>query len=556
MYYEGDSGLFMSNAWVDGIWPSTISPYKLARPASLRGTITQDRGAAIMGVDGYTTPAASVSATVTNTDTSKVGTSTVSIPSHVINSASWDFEGLAPMAAYIAATRACDVYWMQGSAHTTTTVVVSDGAQTHEIVYANMFDDSLDIPAEAMMDVASIVSELQYLGTNGIAHPDILSVDVVATITRERRYADVVNVDVPGGLKTGANTAVVSLLQWGVEDTQTVSVPFTVPAGAPLTGMLQASGPWGGDEDEEFFEDEFFESESDGVDGRQTVQQAVDSIRSSLPNNTLMVTYSPMDMMSELDEGDFEMPKRYNAVTATDTIDWVVYDSATKIAPRFFLQADSTTIPYGWPAYIAGELLGAENVSKIGVSRLYAGTSTPSALTTITFDPDEGPFEYLSPSLNRNAKLTFSYAGDADTLATTGSINIKVKARTSLSASRYRFKKGRTTTLRATVSPTTATGKVVFERYSGGWWWSIGTRTLSGGKAAMSYKPRRTGTYKIPCTLRSGEWLDQRREYLVKQDPEGGSVTTHAAHDAAMTCNVKARGDRPGPFACCVWPSA
>jgi hypothetical protein len=136
-------------------------------------------------------------------------------------------------------------------------------------------------------------------------------------------------------------------------------------------------------------------------------------------------------------------------------------------------------------------------VSKIAVSRLYTGSSTPSALTTITFDPEEGPFAYTSPSLPKNARLSFTFTGDADTLAATGNMYIKVKARTALSASTYRFKKGKSTTLTASVAPTTATGKIAFERYAGGWWWSIGTRSLVGGKAKMSYKPSRTGKYKI-----------------------------------------------------------
>ena len=58
MYYEGTSGVFMSNAWIDGVWPSMETPYKMGRPAGLRGTITQDRGAGIMGVDGKMSPEA------------------------------------------------------------------------------------------------------------------------------------------------------------------------------------------------------------------------------------------------------------------------------------------------------------------------------------------------------------------------------------------------------------------------------------------------------------------------------------------------------------------
>ncbi len=51
-FYEGDSGLYLCNAWIDGVWPSTYMAYKLGRPAAVRGTLTQDRLAGIVGVDG------------------------------------------------------------------------------------------------------------------------------------------------------------------------------------------------------------------------------------------------------------------------------------------------------------------------------------------------------------------------------------------------------------------------------------------------------------------------------------------------------------------------
>jgi hypothetical protein len=107
------------------------------------------------------------------------------------------------------------------------------------------------------------------------------------------------------------------VLEWGVEDTQTVSVPFTIPAGVPLTGVLQATGPSDdADEGEDFEEDEFFTDEG-GISGdRRTVAQAVDDILATPKNNTLLVTYRPLDMSSELDE-DVETYKTYNSVTAT-----------------------------------------------------------------------------------------------------------------------------------------------------------------------------------------------------------------------------------------------
>jgi len=496
----------MTNAWIDDVWRSTNAAYKLGRPAGLRGTITQDRGAGIMGVDGDMPASASIDATVTfvkvvdgEEQYSKVGTSTVQVPEFAINSTNWDFDGLAPMSAYIAATRACDVYAMKGSALTTTTVVVNDGSQNFEVIRTNIFDDSMDIPAAAMSDVASIVSELQWLGENGIAKPNIVSVDVEAAITNRRSYGEIVGISVPDGLRTGDNVATVSLVQWGEDTTQTVAVPFKIPAGVPLTGELMATDPAGmdADEDDEFSEDALFsEGDESSSSDRRTVAQAVADLNSELGNNALKVTFAPSDIPSELDE-EFVTPKYYKPIVVTKEVDYVVTGGVSKIAPKFRFEPLASTISYNNPAMLLGELLGADNRSAVSVSRTLAGSSTPSSLAGTVYDPEEGPFYYTTPGLPRTAKITFKFAGDADTLPTTGGVTIKVKARTTLSASRTTFKKGKTTTLTAYVAPSTATGKVVFERYVGGRWYSIGTRTLSGGKASMSYKPSKTGTYKI-----------------------------------------------------------
>ena len=369
MNYEGKSGLFMSNAWVDGMWPSLETPYKIARPAALRGTLTQDRGAGIMGVDGLMTAKASVAATVTyredtddngTLDYSKVGTSTTEIPSFAINNSGWNYEGLAPAAAYLAASHAADSYGLKGSALTTTTVVVKDGATEYTIVKENMFDSGYDIAGAAMMDVASIVCELQQLGDNGIAHPRIQSVDVIAEIAPVRRNAEVVAVDVPGGLRTGDNTATVSLLQWGVEATQTVEVPFAIPAGVPLTGELSAGDYYGGDE--EYFDEEmyYYFDEGDSEIDRRTTEKAVTDIRAELPNNALKVTFQPVEMASMLDSDDEDpapptKPKTYDPIEKTKTLEYVVAGGAAKAAPVLNVKAydmnddlvDSPTLPYG-----------------------------------------------------------------------------------------------------------------------------------------------------------------------------------------------------------------
>jgi len=521
MNYEGKSGLFMANAWVDGVVWNSLAPYKNARPARVRGRLTQDRSSGIMGIDNTSTPEASVDATVTYRDDSdgdgtldygNVGTSHVKIPSFAMNSTSWNYQGLAPISTYIAASKALDAIESKGSAVTTTTVVVKDGADTYTITKPNMYDSSYDIAGPVMEDVSSIVYELQQLIDNGIAHPKIQSVDVVAEIVPTRRNAEVVAVDVAGGLRTGDNTATVSLLEWGVEATQTVDVPFTIPAGIPLTGELQASDAWGFEDGSEMFDEEeyYFVEMSDSVD-RRTTAQAVEDIGEQLPNNTLKVTFQPVELISGLEADDEDgptapsKPKTYSPIEATKAMDYVVMGGAAKSAPALNVKAydiydalvASPTLPYNSEAMVEGELLGATGDVDLAVSRLWKGSSVPTTLKPITFDPEDETFEYLAPAMNRTAKLTFSFAGDENTLAAKGSVEIKIRARTTLTASDYRFKKGKTVTLTAAVTPSTTPGTVVFERYSGGWWYSIGTRTLSSGKAKMSYKPRSSGTYKL-----------------------------------------------------------
>ena len=374
------------------------------------------------------------------------------------------------MAAYLAAAHACDSYGMKGSALTTTTVVVSDGAQTYTIVRPNMFDDSYDIPGAAMMDVASIVYELQQLGDNGIAHPKILSVDVTAEITKTRRNAEIASVDVAGGLRTGDNTATVSLMRWGVEDTQTVDVQFSIPAGVPLTGYLQASDAWGFEDGGETFDEEMYyfdEGSGSGVD-RRTTAKAVADLQAELPNNTLKVTYQPVEMRSALEFGDDEeaappvKPKTYDPIEVVTKLDCVVTGGASKSAPKIQPQDMGRSGQTSQLHHASLRRAGRDR-------RRAAWRREPSRDRRISpvrrlkqclctdhdhIRPEDESFSYLSPGLSRNAKLTFSFAGNDDTLATRGSISVKIRARTLLYASSYRFKRGRATTLRASVGPT------------------------------------------------------------------------------------------------------
>ena len=141
-YYEGDTSLYLCNAWIDGVWPSTYMAYKLGRPAAVRGTLTQDRLAGIAGVDGP--KPVDIPVTAKATRGSKVATSAVQLPAHVADSSNEAFWGLPTFGAYVAGSRLYDAAANTGSALTTTTVVVQDGTgPIYTIVRRNVYSERL-----------------------------------------------------------------------------------------------------------------------------------------------------------------------------------------------------------------------------------------------------------------------------------------------------------------------------------------------------------------------------------------------------------------------------
>ena len=244
-FWTGAGSLYMDNAWIDGVWPSLAEPYKMGRPGAVRGTITQDRSAGILGQLGVVAPESEslVSAHAVNADSGVATDSAVYIPRKIIDSSSDDFYGLAPMAAYVAGERLIDAYSFAGSALTTTTVVVSDGTRLYTLVRANIVDDSYSLDQSVTNDVDEMVGTFQMVNDGGLFHADIVSVKLESKLTSARRTADIADVSVTGGLHYGVNVVHVSLLQHGVAATRTIDVPITIPSGVPLTGTLTCSGP-------------------------------------------------------------------------------------------------------------------------------------------------------------------------------------------------------------------------------------------------------------------------------------------------------------------------
>lgn len=503
MYWTGATNLYMANAWIDHTWPSDFAPYKVARPAALRGTITQDRAAGILGVDGPLPTDIPITAVATNADTGQTAETTVTMPARVIDSSSATFRGLPTLAVYVAGSRVFDQSSVIGSAHTTTTVSVSDGVRTYEIKRRNIVD-SQDVLYSAVADVDAIVTALQDVGANGIATPHIKSVKLESSISAARQLAEVIGVNAPSGLRHGTNRIVVSYLAFGNRNAQTSDVMLTIPANVPLSGVLSAysiDGPPNGDEDgspqgELLFDDVEDPAPSQSVD-RTTVGEIVDELRRAPANGELTVTFQPVDASYDPENEAAVPPKAYAPVSARSSLDAYLVGAAMMQAPAIDAAlSPGSTVGYKGSARVIGTLLGAEgSTGTVKITRQYAGESAVVSVATVPID-DEGTFSAPLSGLRKNATIRLTYSGDADTLPVSTTLNAKVKAKVSLKRSASKIKRGKRVTLKATVSPGDTNGKVVFERYSGGRWKAIATRTLGGGTALYKYKAP-LGTNKL-----------------------------------------------------------
>lgn len=484
MVWSGTSGLSMTNAWVDAVWASEMSPYKVARPATLRGTITQDRSSGIMGIEGQMPTEIPVTARATLG--AKTAQTTVMVPAMVMNSDRPSFLGLPAMGAYVAGSRLFDQSIIPGSASTTTTVVVKDGSQTWTIVRTNQFDSGEDITYEVAADVATIVGSLQLLGGNGIAKPQITAVHLDTVFSASRNLAEIRSISVAGGLKYGANKAVVTYAKHGQSQDFTRDVWFTIPANVPLTGTLTAYGANSTDGDPEDDQGVIEQPDAPGLVDNTTTKELIDALSAMPENDSLTVSFQPISV--EMPGENEVAPETYEPIDSSVRIGSVIVGRTSKTAPMIQAAiAPSGTLPYYSFSSLSGVIIGTEGGGELTVSRRYAGQSAWTNLGKATFTAP-ATFEALLNPMTKNGKLRMSYSGDRYTLAVWKDINVKVAAKVKLSRSAGTIKRGKKVTLTATVSPKDSGGKVVFERKTGDRWKTIATRSVVAGKAVYAYK--------------------------------------------------------------------
>lgn len=510
MYWDGDTSQYMANAWIDGIWPSAMIPYKLGRPGAIAGEIQQDRNAGIMGVEGAVVDEVPITSRAVDLASGRVETSTVYMPSRQLNDARIAWPWLSVYAGYVAPGRLYDQWFIPGSAHTTTTIVVGDGTTTHTIKMVNVVDDRYDVTSAVINDLWIAVESLTQVFDYGLEDLDIQSIDLESEISEDRIQAEIVDIDLPNGLKAGANPVVVSLLAFGEPATQTVETTLTIPADVPLNGTIVASSDtfsfWYDDEE---MMDEGGDEPTDRRATRPTIAKIVKSLNDTTPNNVLTISYQPSEEpVISGDEEEEEAPVveivDYDPVETSVTTGWYVVGAAEKITTALTASAYPSTINYGGTTYIWGSILGPEEPVDVSIYGRAWGSSQEKLLATTTALPGEFGLDYEAPiKLTKNTSIRVRFDGDDTYELSEATTSVKVRAKVTAKSSSYSISRGGSVTLSTSVLPTTTAGGQVRFEYRNpttGVWKSIATKTLTAGTSAatasLRWKPP-AGTIRV-----------------------------------------------------------
>jgi len=526
MMGSGDTSYYMLNAWIDSVWPSIYQPYKMGEPTKLRGTITEDRNAGILGQLDQFAADTTITAHAVD-DKGHTADSTVFTPRSLIDTGAVG-PSIVAGAVSTAGFELFDSSNMAGSADVTTTVVVGDGTDTYTVSIPNVVDDAAEVPYAAAYDAANAIGELQGDLGDGVTQIDIRSIDLQAKFSSKRRFGSVVGVQFDGGLHVGANRAHIFARIYGSPTTQTVDATLTVPEGTPLAGTFSAvgvgdlaagsssdAGSDGSGTTASLSDKTVLAATTSGsaVGGSMPVSQIVGGLNNTPSNNSVLLTFTPLDT-----DDDPSAPTPAS-VTTTVTMPWVMYGTAKAATPLIQLDSPSS-VGYRDGLDITGEIDGPSTPATVSVYATPVGGSEALVGTTQAIAEDGALlFDFPVDSLTRNTTFRVHFDGQSPYTGGDASVFVGVRASVSLSATSRSVRSGRSITLKADVSPSSAIGgKVVFEfNDRARHWKAIGTKTLtaSGGRggASLGWKPPKGkhpvrvrylgGTYNVASTSSS-----------------------------------------------------
>jgi len=504
-FWAGPSSLFMTNAFIDGVWNSTYEPYKLGRPTALQGTITQDRHAGIMGQIGQMPAETVFTAHAYDVDRNVSASSTVYMSQQLLGNSNGDpgfAPGIDPITAalglYSAGGDLLDAQQTPGSADVTTTVVATDGDATYTVSIPNRVDTGYDVPLAAVQDAATAVSTLQQIPADGVHKCRIVSVDLSSRFSRKRDWAQILGVKLPNGLKSGANSVQVSARMYGVAATQTINATLTVPAGVRTSGVVYAVSEAmlsqyssfnsnGGIGYSTGFFDPGINISIPSTPGHASLAEAVTGLNSALPNSAIALMFIPNSADGSGLDSPFALTSA--SIAATVPTDWVFGGGAAISVTQLTVSAHPSLVPYGGETFLDGMLVGPSSAATVAVYATPAG-GTEQYVGTFDADGGDSGFEFMAPvgPLTSNTTIRVHYEGTSGSSSADAITSVRVRGRAVLRSSAATIKSGRTVTLKASVYPAASSGSRVAFEYNdrGSHWRTISTKTLTAGTSSAT----------------------------------------------------------------------
>ena len=479
-FFSGATSLYLCNAWVSGVWPSLQEPYKIGYPTAIRGTITQDRNAGIMGELGAPPAETPITARATSVQTGRVATSTTWVSSLMLDSGQMnDFQNAAVSPA---AAKLFDAEHTPGSAATTTTVRVGVGGSVYTVTMIDLIDDTYDIPSAIGSDANDAVNALVGVLADGVERPSILSVDVQASVSTSQSSARVVGVSLDEPLHVGDNRVNVSMLAYGIAATQTVETTLAIPEGTILEGSLDVVGA---------LEDSGGTSDSAPEPARSTVADVVATLDARAPDDSFVVSFVP-DTPSDPAPGA-------PAPSVMQTTPWATRGEVVAAITQLTADVSPRTVAYGGHATVSGEISGPTRPAAVSLYGTPVGSTTERLLARdFAFMTDGGlAYSFDLEGLRSNMSLRVRVEGADGYTPAEVTADIAVRAKVGLTASARRVRFGQHVKLSVRITPRTAHGRVAFQYYDGARhrWITIGSRYLHAigayAVATIDWMPRR-----------------------------------------------------------------
>jgi hypothetical protein len=477
LWWVGATDGILAAAYVEGVWPSQMVPYKLTSPRDTKGAVVQDRYWGVAARLGRAPDLFPVTTTVTMADTGRTHRDE-SNASRWLVTQPW----FADAPAYLveeAILTASDEECYPGSAETTTTVVVSDSTGEYTIERDNLWDSAYCVGWEAPMDLVEALWTIAG-DPDGILQARVDSVEVDAVLSKTRRTARIAGVVLPNGLKVGDNIVQIDYYRWGSKDLQRLETTLTIPPGMAVNGWLTITpGTWGS------WDWDCCCCEWGGGGEPLTLQQTVDQLNAAPRNSDLLVSFEPRSRRGFDDDDDEDWPDTIDATAATGYLFSNYFSQATA---RVVMSARPRTVAYNGAARVSGYVRTGSDIG-VNIFRRDAGSDVEVFVKKVTARADGGAAVFLTSvgALKRTTTLIARTDATATTLPGSASGKVSVRADVRLRADRS----GQVT---VRVRPGDASGKAQLQRKVGGRWVTIRTVAVKDGSG--THKLRR-GTYVL-----------------------------------------------------------